>query len=203
MRATILVIAAALPAIAHAQQGSQPSPPREAPPGAAAPKPASPAPRAARELARALLPEQRWDRLLDSYASSLSGQVSQALQSRGEEVPDGLEDRIRSELGERLRYEQTVEAQAKALAAELTPDELKKTLAFYSTPAGKKVVEKLPEAQAEASRELQERLTVAVPEILEQVAPKALAPPDPLQGGDEPGKEPRTQGRRPPDEQRR
>jgi hypothetical protein len=203
MRIATLVLAAALPALAHAQPPAQPAPPREAP-GAAAPKPRAEAPpRAARDLARALLPEQRWDRLLDGYASSLSAQVSQALQGRGEPVPDDLQGKLRSELGERLRYEQTIEVQAQALAGQLSPGELKRAAEFYSTPAGKKVVEKLPEAQAEAGRELQERLTKAVPEILQRVAPKALAPPEAAEGGAEPGKEPRTQGRRPPPERAR
>jgi hypothetical protein len=208
MRVTItLVLVAALPALARGQERAQPSPSRDAPPGAAAPKQsAEPAPPAARELSRALLPPQQWDRLLDSYASSLSGHVSQALLSRGEKVPDGLQARIRTELGERLRYEQTVEDQAKALSSQLTPDELKRAVAFYTTPAGKKVVEKLPEAQAETGEELQQRLATAVPEILQRVAPGALAPPDAPQGGggEDAGKQPpRTQGRRPPEQKAR
>jgi hypothetical protein len=202
---TTLVLVAALPALTHARQPPEPAPPRDAPPGATAPKPrgeaASPT---ARALSRALLPERQWDRLLDSYASRLSGHVSQALASRGEKVPDGLDARIRTELGERLQYEQTVEAQAKALSSQFSPDELKKIVAFYSSPAGKKVVEKLPEAQAETGEELQERLATAVPEILERVAPGALAPSDAPHGDGEPEREtPPAQGRRPPEQDRR
>jgi hypothetical protein len=198
---TTLVLAALLPAFARGEPPAKASPPADA----AAPRPRTAAPSpAARELSRALLPQQQWDRLLDSYASSLTGHVSQALVSRGEKVPDGLQASIRTELGNRLRYEQTVDTQAEALAGQLSPDELKKAVAFYSSPAGKKVVEKLPEAQAETGEDLQQRLATAVPEILQRVAPGALAPPDGSQGGGEAGKEtPPAQGRRPPDEKRR
>ena len=43
-----------------------------------------PPPPAAKDLARALLTEDQWNKVLDSYASSLSGQVSQSLLSSGE-----------------------------------------------------------------------------------------------------------------------
>jgi hypothetical protein len=210
MRVTTTLVLAALLPVSAGGQSAEPAPPREAPPGATAPGAAAAEPRApaaspiARELSRALLPQREWDRLLDSYASSLSEQVSRALLSRGETVPDGLQAEIRSELGDRLRYEQTVDAQAQALAGQLSADELKKAAAFYATPAGKKVVEKLPEAQAETGEDLQQRLATAVPEILQRVAPSALAPPDAAPGGGEPRKEtPPAQGRRPPEQKQR
>jgi hypothetical protein len=201
---TTLMLVAALPAaFAHAQERAQPS----APPGGTAARPgadSTPSP-SARELSRTLLPEARWDRLLDSYASSLAGQVSQALVGRGEKVPDDLEPKIRGELGARFRYDDTVDAQASALQRQLTPEEMKKTAAFYTTPTGKKVIEKLPEAQAELGEHLETRLSAAVPEIVQRVAPAALAPPpDAAQGSGERGQEPpAAQGRRPPENKSR
>jgi hypothetical protein len=201
--AVAAVLAAVLPAITAAQDRAAP----RAAPSAAAPaaKPGAAPPAAARDLARALLSEERWNKLLDGYAASLSEQVARALQGKGEQVPDGLQPRIREELGERLQYQQTIESQAQALAAEFTADELKKTASFYATPAGRKVLERLPEAQATVSRELQARLSTAVPELLQEVAPKALAPSEEGQGSgagsrDEP---PAAQGRRPPETQQR
>jgi hypothetical protein len=196
---TISLLVAALPARGGAQEPAQPKAP-QGPSSAPTSRPGAEPPAAARELARALLPQERWDRLLDSYASSLSAQVSQALLSRGEPVPDGLQAKLRSELGDRLQYQQTIDAQAKALASEFTHDELKKTAAFYSTPAGKKMLEKLPEAQEAVGQELQARLNTAVPEILQRIAPKALAAPDSAQSSGEAEKEPpAAQGRRPPE----
>jgi hypothetical protein len=137
-----------------------------------------PAPAAAQELARALLPQQEWDRLLDRYASTLSGQVSESLLGRGEKVPDDLQGSIRRELGQRIEYKQMVEAQAQALAGQFTAEELKRTAAFYASPVGKKVLDKLPEAQAQVGEDLQARLATAVPQIVQRLAPKALAAPE-------------------------
>ena len=188
---------AVLPAAVHAQDRSQasapsaapvpapkadagPAPKADAPPApGAAPKhgaAAKPPPRAASDLARALLTQEQWDRLLDGYAKSLSSQLTQSLTAGGEKVPDDLDAKVRSELGRKLPYQQTVDAQAEALAKQLTPDELSKVASFYSSPLGRKVLDRLPEAQTAAAQQLQARLATAVPEIVQQLAPKALAP---------------------------
>lgn len=136
---------------------------------------AKPPPPAATELARALLTKEQWGKVLDSYAQSLTGQISQALLAAGEKVPDDLRSKLRGELDKALPYQQTVDAQAAALAKQLTPDELKKTATFYASPLGRKVLEKLPEAQSTVAQQLQARLATAVPEIVNRLAPKAMA----------------------------
>ncbi len=153
-----------------------------------------PVPSAAGALARALLPEEQWNRILDRYAASLSGQVSEALTRGGETVPDGLGARVRSELGERLPYLETVDAQAQALAKEFTPSELKRATDFYSSALGKKVLLRLPEAQTAVADRLQQRLATAVPEIVQRLAPKAIPKPE----ADVAPTPPAAQGRRPP-----
>jgi hypothetical protein len=139
--------------------------------------------------------------VLDSYASSLAGQVSEALLARGEKIPDDLRPKLRAELGRALPYQQTVQAQAEALSKELTPDELKKTAAFYRSPLGRKVLERLPEAQSSVAQQLQGRLATAVPDIVTRVAPQAMAGKPPPGGGTDggaPQSPPPVQGRRPP-----
>lgn len=205
--AVAVALAAALPALSHAQDRSgaaaptpapnatpapqatpapkaepapqaTPAPRAEATPKTgAAPKaaPAKPPPAAAFELARALLTSEQWAKVLDSYASSLSGQISQKLLSEGEKVPDDLRGKLLAELQKTLPYHETVQAQAGALAKELTPEELRKTAAFYSSALGHKVLERLPDAQAEVAQQLQGRLATAVPEIVNRLAPKAMA----------------------------
>jgi hypothetical protein len=187
MRLVIAAVAlAALPLRPFALERSQaatPAPQDDAGPAAppkaeTAPKaaaPAKPPSPAARDLARALLTQEQWNKVLDSYASSLAGQISQALLSSGEKVPDDLKGKLRSELNKTLPYQTTIDAQAQALARELTPDELKRTAQFYSSPLGRKVLEKLPEAQSSVAQELQGRLATAVPEIVNRIAPKAMA----------------------------
>jgi hypothetical protein len=193
--ATAVTVAAfaVLPSASRAQDGAAASPtpapkadagPAAPPKAGAAPKATAPLggsatkpPPAASDLARALLTNEQWGKVLDSYASSLAGQLSQALLAKGEKVPDDLRPRLRAELEKVLPYQQTVQAQAEALARTLTPDELRRTASFYGSPLGRKVLDKLPEAQSEVAQQLQGRLSTAVPEIVNRLAPKAIAGP--------------------------
>jgi hypothetical protein len=207
MRLAVAAFAAAiavLPSASRAQAAAAsptPAPKADAGPAAppkaeAAPKASAPTrsgtatrpPAAANDLARALLTSEQWGKVLDSYASSLAGQISQALLGKGEKVPENLRGNLRTELEKTLPYQQTVQAQAEALARAMTPDELRRTAAFYGSPLGRKVLDKLPEAQSEVAQELQGRLSTAVPEIVNKLAPKAMAgagpagPPGPSTG---------------------
>jgi hypothetical protein len=194
---------AVLPSAPRAQAAASPTPAPKADAGPAAPPRAETAPKAsapsrggtatrppaaANDLARALLTSEQWGKVLDSYASSLAGQISQALLGKGEKVPENLRGNLRTELEKTLPYQQTVQAQAEALARAMTPDELRRTAAFYGSPLGRKVLDKLPEAQSEVAQELQGRLSTAVPEIVNNLAPKAMAgagptgPPGPSSG---------------------
>jgi hypothetical protein len=196
--ATFLATALALPALAAGPTGEATGPPAS-PATPAAPGPTSSAavpPVQAFEVARALLPQERWNTLLDGYASSLATGVSRSLGQKGKAVPDGLQARLRTELGQALPYQQTIDAQARALAKGLSRDDLAKAAAFYASPAGKKILDRLPAAQEEVSDGLQARLSEAVPRIVQRVAPEALAPGA---GGEMGGPDghPSTQGRRP------
>ncbi len=139
----------------------------------------------ARALSRALVPKTNWERLLDRSADGLSEAVSRSLIAKGEEVPNDLTANLRKELGKDLRYGEAIDAQAQALDKRFTGDELKQATAFYSSPLGKKMLDRLPEAQSEVGDRLQERLASVVPGILQRVAPSAIGggPADPGASG--------------------
>jgi hypothetical protein len=180
MRLATFALACILPTLSAAQSGAAPS----APQGSAAKQGGAPqpVPPAAKDLSRLLVSQQRWDQLLDRYAAALSGQVSKTLTSRGEPVPSDLQSTVRKQLGEKMPYQQTVDAQAQALARQFTPDELKQIAQFYGTPTGKKLLDRLPDAQSEVGQQLESQLAIAVPEIVQRVAPKAL-PSQPERSG--------------------
>lgn len=160
---------------------------------------AAPPSKVAQNLARVLLTDADWSGLLDRYATSLSGQLSQTLASAGEAVPEDLTGTIRRQLGDRLPYSETMMRHAKALSDRFTRDEMKKAADFYSSKVGNKVLHGLPETQAEVGEYLQGRLATVVPEIVKQVAPKALERPSPP-AGSEPGAKPAPpQARTPPE----
>jgi hypothetical protein len=145
------------------------------------------APPAAHDLARALVSNEDWNRVLDEYASGLAGHVANSLTARGDTVPEDLEPSIRRQLGQELPYEHVVDVQAQALAKQLTPDELKKAASFYGSPLGKKVTQGVPKAQSELGQQLQARLSTAVPQIVKRVAPKAAAGDEATSGAGGPG----------------
>ena len=178
--ATFAALAFLVPTLSAAGPIAQGAAAQGAPPGSAPSKSGTatqPVPPAAKDLSRLLVSQQRWDQLLDRYAAALSGQVSKALSSKGEPVPADLQTSMRKQLGDRLPYQQTVETQAQALARQFTPDELRKIADFYATPTGKKLLDRLPEAQNEVGQQLESELAIAVPEIVKSVAPKALPAP--------------------------
>jgi hypothetical protein len=172
---------------AGSKGGSAAAPPQ----GAAAPRAgdkaqprAGAAPAAARDLAKALVSSEDWNRALDQYSTGLARDVTQSLSQRGEPAPDGLQASLRKELGQALPYERVLEQEAQALAKQFSPDELKRATAFYTSPLGRKAAQAVPKAQAELGRELQDQLATAVPQIVQRLAPKAIATPGgPGQGG--------------------
>jgi hypothetical protein len=177
--AAVVGIAVLAQPVAAAEKGSAGGGATAAPgaKGSASASPATkPTPPAARDLSRALLTSDEWNRLLDRYSASLTGQLTQSLQAQKEPVPTDLQGNLRKRLGEKLPYDQAIDTQAKALANHFTSDELKQAASFYSSPAGKKVLTELPQALSELGDELQGQLATTVPEIVAQVAPKALGP---------------------------
>jgi hypothetical protein len=197
MRRLAATLALALASTAGAQQPQQPQPQGQQPPqkSSASGAPAAAPPRTAQEIARELLPRERWNQLLDSYAQTLSRQLGAAASQGGGKTPEDLEGKLRTQLRDEMKYEETVDLQARALAKAFSPDELKRVAQFYGTPVGKKLLAELPRVQAEVSEQLQEKLSQAVPRIVGRVAPEAL----PKSEGGRPGAEaPPAQGRTPP-----
>lgn len=173
MRAPLL----ALLFLASPALGAPPS--STTPPGASAAEPrekgqAKAPSEQARALSRALVPQTNWERLLDRSADGLSDAVSRSLVAKGEKVPDDLKANLRKELGRDMKYNEAIDAQAQALDKRFTGDELQRATAFYASPLGRKMLDRLPEAQSEVGEQLQERLATVVPGILQRVAPSAI-----------------------------
>lgn len=197
-----LVFAFALAAAAPALSFAEEAPPARAPGENAAPATAAPKP--ARDLAKALTSEAAWDEILDSYAISLSMQMSAALDAEGEAPPEDLQEKVRAELGDAVRYDQAVELQATALALRFSPGELTELERFYRSTAGKKLVALLPEVSRDVNDEVRVRLSRRIPTIVERHAPslaeRGEAPSEKTKGARPPGQDPspKAQGRKPP-----
>ncbi|HET8542155.1 MAG TPA: DUF2059 domain-containing protein [Anaeromyxobacter sp.] len=171
-----------------------------APAATDAPKPSP----AAERVARALTTQPNWNETISSYASSLSSQISAALKSQGSEAPMDVEKRVRAGLDGAVGYDEVVRLQAQALAGRFGEDELRVIQRFYESAAGKKLVSELPAVSRQVIEVVQQRISAAIPRIVEDVAPSlARAKPSAEEGtAREPGAPkdgPRdAQGRKPP-----
>lgn len=185
IRAAIVAAAltlAASPSAAQTGEGSGKSPSaspaaaRPAEKGAATVQPpaggggAKPSP-AAERVARALTTQENWNETIKEYASSLSSQIGAAVKSQGGEVPKDAEQRIRGGLDKAVGYEEVVRLQAQALAGRFSEDELHTIGKFYESVPGKKLVSELPAVSRQVIETVQQRISAAIPRIVQEVAP--------------------------------
>ncbi len=175
--ALALTLVPSAPAAQVGQQGKAPAPPPAAtapkngaaPQGAGAPA-AKPSPTADR-VARELTTQPSWNETIGAYAQSLSTQISAAVKAQGGEPPKDVEQRVRSGLDKAVGYDEVVRLQAQALAGRFSEDELRQIQGFYQTGAGKKLVSELPAVSRQVIDVVQERISSAIPSIVQDVAP--------------------------------
>jgi hypothetical protein len=174
--ALALTLAPSAPA-AQAGQGAKDPPSASAAPkggapsaGAGSASAAKPSPTADR-VARELTTQPSWNETVGAYAQSLSTQIGAALKAQGGEPPKDVEQRVRSGLDRAVGYEEVVRLQAQALAGRFSEDELRQIQKFYETGAGKKLVSELPAVSRQVIDVVQERISAAIPKIVEDVAP--------------------------------
>ncbi len=176
--AVALALSLAAPALAAPAAAPKDAPPPAATPpkgtGAAqapgGPQAAKPSPTAER-VARELTTQPSWNETVSAYAQSLSTQISAALKSQGAEAPKDVEQRVRRGLDGAVGYDEVVRLQAQALAGRFSEDELRQIQGFYQTGAGKKLVSELPAVSRQVIDVVQERISAAIPKIVQDVAP--------------------------------
>ncbi len=213
--AAALALAAPAPATQGNQgaQGARGSGQASPSPGASAAgkSPAGPAPSAAKpspaaeRVARDLTTQPNWNQTMKEYASSLSSQISAAVKSQGGEAPANVEQRVRTGLDQAVGYDEVVRLQAQALSGRFSEDELRAIAKFYESPAGKKLVTELPAVSHQVIDTVQERISAAIPHIVQDVAPSlarahagAGAGSEGTAPGAAPKESPKAQGRTPP-----
>lgn len=210
--AVALAVTLASPALAE-QPGQQASPP---PSGAAADEKGA-APQAgtkpsptAEKVARELTTQPSWNETVGAYAASLSTQIGAAVKAQGGEPPKDVEQRVRSGLDKAVGYEEVVRLQAQALAGRFSEDELRAIQKFYESGTGKKLVSELPAVSRQVIDVVQERISAAIPNIIQDVAPSlAKAKPGSAaegtapEGGATKPSSPEAQGRKPPPQPRK
>lgn len=210
MARVIAAVALALTLVPSAPGAIEPPAGKASPPAApTGPKGAGPAAKpspAADRVARALTTQPNWNETIGAYATSLATQIDAALKSQGGEPPKDVEPRVRKGLDDAVGYEQVVRLQAQALAGRFSEDELRAIEKFYESGPGKKLVTELPAISRQVIEVVQQRISAAIPHIVQDVAP-SLARAKPGSEGEgtaaDPGAKkdaPDAQGRKPPAE---
>ncbi len=196
------------PAAEPSKDGAPPAPAQKgatAAPQASGTSPAAKPSPTAERVARELTTQPSWNETIGAYAQSLSTQITAAVKAQGGEPPANVEQRVRSGLDGAVGYDEVVRLQAQALAGRFSEDELRQIQKFYQTGAGKKLVTELPAVSRQVIDVVQERISAAIPKIVQDVAPSlARAQPGSAAEGAAPGgaapkdSAGNAQGRKPP-----
>lgn len=91
------------------------------------------------QVARAVFPRARWEKLVRDASSELTERIVVSAQGQYEVAPE-FGDRLREEYEKLAPYEELVGYQARILGHEYTRVELKQLLRFYRSPLGQRSV---------------------------------------------------------------
>ncbi len=196
---TFIAVALALTLVPRAPAAQEAKPAEGSPPAASKAPAPSAAPRsspAADLVARAITTQESWRETIRAYATSLASQIGAAVRAKGGDAPKDVEQRVRTGLDAAIGYEDVVRLQAQALAGRFSEDELRTIGKFYESGPGKKLLTELPVVSRQVVEVVQQRMSAAVPKIVQEVAP-SLAQAQPGSGAEGPAPPPAA-GKAPP-----
>lgn len=129
---------------------------------AAAPAPAKTAapkelPLAA-QVAREVLTPELWNQTLEEMVPQIASQIREMVAQNGGKVDDGLEAALRKIYDRTIPYDFVVDLQAGLLEKNFTPAELAELSAFYRTPLGRKMRDRMPSVTADATAAAMQKL---------------------------------------------
>ncbi len=122
------------------------------------------------QLARAVFPRERWQRLVSDASLELTQRLSQASQGHFLLDPDFAE-RLRKEYERLAPYEELVGNQAQILERQYTAAEQRRLLAFYRSPLGQKSVLLIHDLTAFSDKQMQEKVHAGIGDALARLKP--------------------------------
>jgi uncharacterized protein len=122
------------------------------------------APSSAEQLARSVLPPDKYAALVDQ----MSTQALNGMQKQGKQPSANEAQKLHAAIKEALPYEDMIRISARNYAAHLTDSELADVLAFYKTPAGVKFTRELPAILGDSTRETSELMKSRMPALLDK-----------------------------------
>jgi hypothetical protein len=122
-------------------------------------------PPTALELARFIMPQENWRRVMDAVGAQFRKSGNMAFEAetrkRGVTLPAGCFDRLLGlDPGTLVTYDESLAAVAATYEKHFTPVEMNDLLAFYRTPVGRKTID----LQAQLVQEVSGRLSSSIQE---------------------------------------
>ncbi len=138
-------------------------------------QPEAPPSATAQDLARLLVPKEKWALGLQQLGmvvqQNLEGHPGSKLQ-----YPSDLPTRIRAEVEAALPYNDLLGMHAKELSSSYTEPELKELSGFFRTPVGKKWLEVQPKTTQAVTVSMQQRFDQKLPDVMKKLAQLAKPP---------------------------
>jgi len=155
------------------------------------------------QVARAIFPREDWSRLMTEASAELARQIAEHGKGRIELAPE-FADRLRFEYELLVPYEEIIRFQASVLESQYSKAELRRLLAFYSSPLGKKSVPLMRDLLASSAERTQLKVQGGLTEALTLLRPLVRRAPDHAPSADErdearPGQDPHAEGDNAPD----
>lgn len=122
------------------------------------------------QLARAVFPHERWERLVAKASLELTQRLAQASQGHFQLDPE-FADRLREEYERMAPYEELIGVQARILDRQYSSAELKQLLAFYRSPLGKRSVLLLHDLTSYSDLQMQQRVHAGIGDALNRLKP--------------------------------
>jgi hypothetical protein len=129
------------------------------------------------QLARAVFPHERWERLVSKASLELTQQLAVASQGHFQLDPD-FADHLRREYERMAPYEELIGTQARILDRQYTATEQKQLLAFYRSPLGKKSVLLIHDLTTYSDQEMQQKVHAGIGDALTRLKPLVHPVPD-------------------------
>lgn len=142
------------------------------------------------QLARAFFPRESWKRFMAQASQDVTQQITETGKGQIELAP-GFADRLREQYELLVPYDDMLQYQARLLRSRYTNAELRRLIAFYRTPLGRKSVPFLHDLMASAVQRAQSQAERGLPEALAQLRPLVRRLPSSDQAEPRSGDDPR------------
>lgn len=124
----------------------------------------------AAKLARIQMPKSQYEAMAQTVVAQMMPMVEQQARQTGKSVPPDLPGRLARAFTETIPYDEVMEKVAAVMKKHFTVAEIKAIIAFYESPAGKKLADNANVIGGEIMAGLSPLVMERMPKMLEKLA---------------------------------